>query len=158
MTIPYIAGVSEKIKKHLISFGIGAFFKPINTLRSKLVKIKDKTPWEKRSHLVYGIKCGGAGCHESYVGETQQALRKRMYQHTKPSAKEEQNSAVYNHLKATGHAFDLKDNVTILDSEESWVRRGVKEAIWERVESPSLNRRGGLRHSLSHTWDRALRT
>ena len=37
-----------------------------------------------------------------------------------------------------------------------WHRRGVKEAIWERVENPSLNKKGGLRHALSHTWDRAV--
>ena len=28
---------------------------------------------------------------------------------------------------------------------------------WERVEGPSLNKKGGLRFMLSHTWDRALR-
>ena len=28
-------------------------------------------------------------------------------------------------------------------------KRGVKEAVWERVEELSLNRRGGLRFKLS---------
>ena len=39
----------------------------------------------------------------------------------------------------------------------SWVIRGIKEAVWERVKGPSLNKKGGLRFVLSHTWDRALR-
>ena len=39
----------------------------------------------------------------------------------------------------------------------NWVRRGIKEAIWERVEQPSLNRKGGLRFSFSNKWDQVLR-
>ena len=79
-----------------------------------------------------------------------------MGQHKKPSTIEVQNSAVYNHLRSSGHSFDVSD-VKILDKEENWVRRGIKEAVWERVEGPSLNKKGGLRFVLSHTWDHALR-
>ena len=28
--------------------------------------------------------------------------------------------------------------------------------MWERVEVPSLNKKGGLRFVLSHTWNRVL--
>ena len=52
-------------------------------------------------------------------------------------------------------SLDLGD-VKILDKEENWSRRGIKEAVWERIESPSLNKKGGLRFVLSHTWDRVL--
>ena len=48
------------------------------------------------------------------------------------------------------------EDVVILNREEDWVRRGIKEAVWERVEKPSLDRKGGLRYNLSSTWDRAL--
>ena len=44
----------------------------------------------------------------------------------------------------------------VLDKEENWLRRGIKEAVWERVEGPSLNKKGGLQFVLSHTWDRVL--
>ena len=37
------------------------------------------------------------------------------------------------------------------------VRRGIKKAIWERVEHPSLNCKGEFRFSLLNTWDRVLR-
>ena len=33
--------------------------------------------------------------------------------------------------------------VKILDNERDWRRRGIKEALWERVEDPTLNRKGG---------------
>ncbi|KAI8508123.1 hypothetical protein Bbelb_143630 [Branchiostoma belcheri] len=37
-----------------------------------------------------------------------------------------------------------------------WWERGVKEAIYERMYNPTLNREGGLRVDLSGTWDLAL--
>ena len=59
----------------------------------------------------------------------------------KPSSNDAQTSAVYNHLKETGHEVSL-DDVKILDREENWARRGIEEAINERIEAPLLNRRG----------------
>ena len=53
--IPYVAGVAEKIKNALKSYNISTMFKPIGTLRSKLVKVKDKMPKEKMSNLVHGV-------------------------------------------------------------------------------------------------------
>ena len=44
----------------------------------------------------------------------------------------------------------------VLDKEENWLRRGIKEAVWERVEGPSLSKKGGLRFVLLHKWDRVL--
>ena len=56
----------------------------------------------------------------------------------------------------SSHSFNTND-VVILDREDRWFERGVKEAVWERVEEPSLNKRGGLRFKLSRAWDRAVR-
>ena len=155
VTIPYIRGLSENIKNILKEHGVTVFYKPQNTLRQQLVKVKDKQPVDKRSNLVYGITCGGEGCTEIYVGETLQSIRARLKQHQRPNSNPAQNSAVYCHLKDTGHVLHSK-GVKILDNERDWRRRGIKEALWERVEDPTLNRKGGLRFSLSHTWDRAL--
>ncbi|XP_072037197.1 uncharacterized protein [Amphiura filiformis] len=138
-TLPFISGTSERVKKHRKAYGIAASFKPGNTLRGKLVLIKDKQPKEKSSNLVYGLVCAGKDCTESYVGETKQVLKPRVNQHRRPSTNEAQNSAVYLHLKESGHSINIED-ATILDREEQWHRRGIKEAIWERVESPSLNK------------------
>ncbi|XP_072041441.1 uncharacterized protein [Amphiura filiformis] len=122
VTIPYIAGLSERVKKHLKAFGISSSFKPNNTLRGKLVQVKDKQSKEKRSNLVYGLVCGDADCSAAYVGETKQALKARLNQHRRPSSNEAQNSAVYLHLKDTGHNIDTEDAV-ILDKEEQKQRK-----------------------------------
>ena len=49
-------------------------------------------------------------------------------------------------VKDKGHSF--KDNIIhILDTEDRWFERGVKEAIYVEMEKPSLNRGGALRHT-----------
>lgn len=156
ITIPYCLGVSERVKNVYKLFGINTAFKPTNKLRGKLVHVKDKTPRDKQSNLVYGIKCAQQDCPESYVGETKQSIKARVDQHRRPSSSDYQpDSAVYTHAKTTGHQIDPKD-VVILDREERWFERGVREAIWERVEKPSLNKRGGLRFQLSHAWNQSI--
>ena len=150
-----IVGVSDRIKKHLRSFNISTGFKPVNKLRGQLVRVKDKQPKDKCSNVVYGIKCGNQYCNDTYVGETKQGLKSRMNQHRKPSYGDTFDSAVFTHSEESGHSFSL-DDVTILDTEKDWFRRGVKEAIMERVEKPSLNKRGGLRFNLSTSWNRAI--
>ena len=120
------------------------------------MNVKDKPPKEKRSNIVYGISCANVGCTESYIGETKQALKSRIYQHRRPSYGDNYDSAVYSHLCESDHDFSM-ENVVILDTEEDWFSRGVRESIHERIERPSLNRHGGLRHNLSATWNRILR-
>ena len=118
--------------------------------------VKDRVSKEKQRNLVYGIRCTQTDCEDFYVGETQQSLRARMNQHRRPSSSTcIPDSAVYTHISSSKHSFETKD-VIILDKESRWFERGVKEAIWERVESPSLNKKGGLRFNLSHAWDRAI--
>ena len=84
------------------------------------------------------------------------SLRAKVNQHRKPSSSEAQNSAVYTHIKNSGHIFNPEEGV-VLDKEERWFERGVREAIWERVDQPSLNKKGELRFLLSHAWNQALK-
>ena len=60
-------------------------YKPHNTLRQRLVRVKDKIPKEKQRNL-YGVRCEQKDCHDFYVGETQQSLKARMNQHRRPSS------------------------------------------------------------------------
>ena len=71
------------------------------------------------------------------MGETKQALKARMRQHRKPSIIEAQNSAVFGHLIESDHTFDIENDVTILDKEANWHKRGIKEAVHERIENPT---------------------
>ena len=103
-------------------------FKPVNKLRSRLVHVKDKTPRDKQSNLLYGFKSNGPNFDEAHVGETKQSLKARFSKHKHPCSSEHQaDSAIY---------------IVILGREEQWFERGVREAIQERVEKLNLNKRG----------------
>ena len=60
-------------------------------------------------------------------------------------------------MKEKAHSFEDK-NVKILDREDRWFERGVKESIYVKIEKPSLNRGGGLRFHLSPIYNAALAT
>ncbi|KAI8508653.1 positive regulation of interleukin-4-mediated signaling pathway [Branchiostoma belcheri] len=69
------------------------------------------------------------------------------------------NTMVVPPLRPDGGPLDTYDStsgVTSDDRETRWWERGVKEAIYERMYNPTLNREGGLRVDLSGTWDLAL--
>ena len=156
VTFPYVKGLSENIQRICCNFGIKVAHKPITTLRQELVHPKDKQPKEQISGVVYGIHCEGENCKEYYIGETEQPIKKRMYQHRK-AAGEGTSSAVFNHLHDKNHTFS-NSNVDIISREKNWFERGVKEAVFVKSDNPSLNRHGGVRHKLSSAWDRNIAT
>ena len=99
-TIPYHGDLSEKLKRIYKDYNISTHFKPTNTIRQVLVHPKDKQPKGHQSGIVYGVQCAdNYNCTDCYIGETSQPLRKRFQQHTSGSSV----SAVFDHLKASGH-------------------------------------------------------
>ncbi|KAI8513339.1 hypothetical protein Bbelb_099780 [Branchiostoma belcheri] len=58
------------------------------------------------------------------------------------------------HIESLGHTVDL-EGVRILDTEQDYFKRGIKEAIYIRALQPSLNRDGG-RYRLHTTFDPLL--
>ena len=54
------------------------------------------------------------------------------------------------------HYWKTSSSSNHLDREDKWFDRGVKEAIWERVEETKLNKKGGLGFNLSHARDLAI--
>ncbi|KAI8493465.1 hypothetical protein Bbelb_288620 [Branchiostoma belcheri] len=155
ITIPYIEGVSEKLRRILQGFNIGTNFKPYSTLRQNLVHPKDRVQKGIKSEVIYRLKCEEPNCNDTYIGETSQPLKERYKQHCRATASG-YSSAIYHHTKHNqGHSFKL-EATDILDREPRWYERGVKEAIYERIYNPTLNRKGGLRIELSSTWDPAL--
>ncbi|KAI8503680.1 aryl sulfotransferase [Branchiostoma belcheri] len=69
---------------------------------------------------------------------------------------------ILNNANITKHKVPLFTHVPylestdILDRETRWWERSVKEAIYERMYNPTLNREGGLRVDPSGTWDLVL--
>ena len=112
------------------------YHKPFNTLRSALVKPKDKQEKKDKCGVVYNVPCGT--CKDFYVGETARALGKRFEEHSSS----DKESAVLEHLKKTGHSCSF-DDVRVLATEPNYNARKIKEAIEIYKASPTLNRDQG---------------
>ena len=64
-----------------------------------------------------------------------------------------QDSAVHLHLKESGHSLE-DGQVCVLEREDRWFERGVREAIHVKLKQTSLHQGGDLRHFLSPTYNR----
>ena len=96
---------------------------------------------------MYEICCSpNFACLDAYIGETSQPLQHRPKQHCR-SSYNGNDSAVLKHIFESEHQIDVND-VTILDREENWYERGVKDVVWVRTKNPSLNCNGGTRITL----------
>ena len=133
------------------------YFKPIRTLRQILVAPKDKTEKQNLTGVIYRIPCQGKTvsgfCKESYIGETERSLKTRFLEHRRPSSTSSEVSQ-HIHIESPGHEVDLT-KVQVLDREERYFERGVKEAIYIRANRPSLNRDGG-RYKLPNIYDSVI--
>ena len=152
MIVPYVKGVSEKLRAAFGKFRIPTYFKPVNTLRQMLVHPKDKLGKDKIVSPVYHIPCND--CEDDYIGETERSLKARFGEHGRPSTV---TSEVSKHIHAATpkHSIEL-DNTDVLAVEPRWFERGVKEAIYIRAFSPSLNKDGG-RYQLPPIWNNTIK-
>ena len=66
--VPYVQGISDRVKRTLQRFDIKTAFKPIRTLASVFKKPKDCPSEEKIAGIVYRVEC--KDCDFSYIGES----------------------------------------------------------------------------------------
>ena len=119
--IPYVAGLSEDLRRICKKHNIRTIFKTPSTLRHQLMKVKDTDPMVKRSGVVYQIPCGG--CGQSYIGETKRPLETRLKEHIAATTRGEiDKSAIAEHAWICQHqplwketrVLDVAVNNTIL--------------------------------------------
>ena len=143
---PYIKGISERLQRACKSHEVTLVHKPVNSLRSQLVRVKDKTENLKKCGTVYHIHC--KQCHKDYVGETSRSLETRVKEHLSRNS-----SAVLKHWKLTGHSVD-SSKTKVLATESNTFKRCIREAIEIRLRNPSLNRDNGF--ELARIYDTIL--
>ena len=117
-------------------------------LRQILLKVKDKDPKEKASGVIYSYQCGAIDCGKEYISEISRTLGECYKEHLR------EMSPIQVHSQLTGHQLS-PDNFNILGREGQDLTRLIKESIYIRVNSPTLNRNIGKFH-LNHIWDRIL--
>ena len=135
--LPYVQGLSERLSKTFRKHGVSVYHKPVTTLCSILVHPKDKTPRDKKCGFIYEITCDQDPAYV-YIGETKRPLGKRFKEHTNLTIP----TRVGDHCNATGHSVSL-DNTKVLSREPQWTKRKVKESIYVKKSTPSMNREQG---------------
>ena len=79
--LPYVAGVSERIRKVCRDFNIRTVFKSGPTLRSLLTKVKDPLPTTKQSNVVYEVPCTGVYRRdEAPARDTSEGAQRRLHE------------------------------------------------------------------------------
>ncbi len=79
ISIPYVPGKSEAIRRILNKVNIQVALSSQNPLGKALSKVKDDIPMEDQGNLIYKLSCND--CDAVYVGETSRALADRIREH-----------------------------------------------------------------------------
>ena len=148
IVVPYMKGLSDTCKNICRRYGVEVYFKGSRTIRDHLVHPKDKDTILKKSGVIYKYSCGRVDCGEEYIGESGRTFGERYREHLRSP------SPIMDHYNTTGHEVSL-ENFTIVGREDNNIARNIKEAIFIRVNDPSLNRNIG-KFQLPHIWDEVL--
>ena len=97
---------------------------------------KDKDPIQKKSGVIYRHQCDRMECDEEYIGESSRTFGERFREHLKAP------SPIFDHFNITGHN-DTINNFNIVGREDQSLMRTIKEALYIRVNDPSLTRNIG---------------
>ena len=149
MMLPYVAGVSERIRKACRNYNIKVVFRSGPTFRSMLTKVKDPLPIEKQANVVYEIPCT---CGKVYIGETKRRLGTRLKEHKDACVKcQTDKSAIAEHTWAENHPIDWS-GTKILQRASHTMELVMKEAlcIQSTPADSRFNRDGG--YELPDCW------
>ena len=148
ITVPYYRELSESVKRRCSNYGVQVYFRGGTTIKNLLMAPKDLDPMMKKSGVIYSYKCGRVECNEEYIGESSRTFGERFKEHQKAP------SPIFDHFNTTAHSISV-ENFNIVGREDQNLKRAIKEALYIRVNNPSLNRNVGKYH-LPHIWDEVL--
>ena len=148
LTLPYIRGLAEAIRRILDPLGVKVVFRPLRTLRQMLVRPKDPVPVDERKGVVYSIPC--VECSSVYIGQTGRCLKQRVSEHRRALKNGDvQASALAEHVLKTGHAVDLSQS-EVLDHHQHTTTRCMLESWYIQHNQAALNRERGTLLSHHH--------
>ena len=103
---------------------------------------KDKDPKEKQSAVIYHYQCPATDCGDEYIGETARTFGEQCREHMREPC------PIQVHRQLTEHHTTMLI-FNILGREDQDLTRLIKEAIFIRVNNPTINRKIG-KFQLSH--------
>ena len=137
ISIPYVQGVSEPIKRVLAQVGIGVALKPHCMLSSVFRKPKGRIVGSEKSGLVYEIPC--RDCDAVYIGETGRSLKTRKREHFDAVKRMDvKKSALCQHIVDFDH-FIAWDKAKILKMEANYSKRRSAESFFINQRAAEVN-------------------
>ena len=127
IVVPYVKGVSEKLRKELAKEDVNLVFKKGRTLHSMIFNGKYKKNDGRKKDLIYKIPC--QDCKLCYIGETAQWYDEREKQHKRCVRNQDENNALFRHIKETGHDIAW-ERVEFLEFEQRTYCRKMKESFF----------------------------
>ena len=123
LVLPYIKGLSEKVRLVCHPLNIKTAFRSSSIFRSLLTHVKAPTPPEEQKCVVYRVPCE---CGSVYVGETGRQVKTCIEEHKRAVMKADPSNAIAEHVWSTGHKIQW-DETTSIDHDGDWFRRGSRK-------------------------------
>lgn len=137
MSIPYVPGLSEKIRRVARKFKIRTAFKTQNTLRQCLVKTKPKNGTQDSKNCIYRINC--KNCARPYYGETKRPLNTRIKEHRENTKKGlVDKSKIAQHCWSENHHMDFEE-AKIIHREPHFFKRKLIEASYIKLADQPIS-------------------
>ena len=143
VVVPYTPDTCEIIKNICQRYGIQVYFKEGTTLKNLLVSPKDKDSITKKSSVIYWFRCDRIDHEDKYIGESSRTFGERYKGHLKVP------SPIFEHKSNTGHTTSV-ENFKIIGREGHILARTIKEAMYIKVNNPTLSRNNG--NTTCHTF------
>ena len=131
---PYIRGLNEKIAKVCAPLGVKPVFRSKRTLKRELMQVKNRTPEQKQTGVVYEIPC--KDCPELYVGETKRTLKVRLGEHRQAMKRGDLKNGIAVHVQKTNHCINWEGATVQRRAEGFWLRRTVEAIQIKKATEP----------------------
>lgn len=137
--MPYYNVLTDKLINVFNKENIKVAKKSTKIVGSLFSKLKDKTPKELKSNVVYKLTCNT--CDKVYVGQTSQWLKSRLALHKSDIRKGLDRCALAGHIKENPSHRISFDNAKILDEEKNYERRNFLEMVNINSFANTMNKR-----------------
>ena len=128
--VPYVQGVSDRVKRTLPHFKIRTAFKPIRTLASVFKKPKDRPSEEKIAGVFYRVECKAS----------KRCWASRRVEHD-PARAASKESAIRQHAERTTHDIHPRYGQILERNETNYKRRIFLESLHSNIDKNSVNER-----------------
>ena len=145
-SLPWVPGVSEKLRKEFKKANIKTTFKSTSNLKDILCSKNKSTLPPLSMPGVYMVSCS---CGKKYVGETGANIKTRINQHQKASFDGKiADSALAEHDHTCNGTINW-DGIKILSREDQYYRRCIRESLEIRKENIQPGSLSGLNRDSS---------